>query len=363
MADLRISTMQGADTVLTATAIEAFKANLRGELLCPVDAGYETARKIWNGMIDRRPALIARCAGAADVIQCVQFARTHNLLVAIRGGGHNVAGHAVCDGGLMIDLSRMKGLRVDPVHRTARAEPGLTWGEFDRETQAFGLATPGGFVSTTGIAGLTLGGGWGWLARSYGLSSDNLRSVDLVTADGRFLTASATEHADLFWGVRGGGGNFGVVTSFEYQLHPVGPVLGGVVIHPFARAKAVLQFHREFTSTAPDALTCYAGLGTSPAGDPVAIIRVCYNGPIAEGERVLRPLRAFGPPLRTTSAPWPIRRSSACTMPDIPLGSTCIGNPISSPSSAMTPSTPWSPTARAGRRRGAAWRLTNWGGR
>jgi FAD/FMN-containing dehydrogenase len=297
MADLRITTIQGADTVLTATAIEAFRTTLRGELLCPVDAGYETARKVWNGMIDRRPALIARCAGVADVIQCVQFARAHSLLVAVRGGGHNVAGHAVCDGGLMIDLSRMKGLRVDPVHRTARAEPGLTWGEFDRETQAFGLATPGGFVSTTGIAGLTLGGGWGWLARSYGLASDNLRSVDLITADGRFLTASATEHADLFWGVRGGGGNFGIVTAFEYQLHPVGPVLGGVVIHPFARAKAVLQFHREFTRTAPDALTCYAGLGTSPAGDPVAIIRVCYNGPIAEGERVLRPIRAFGPPL------------------------------------------------------------------
>jgi FAD/FMN-containing dehydrogenase len=197
----------------------------------------------------------------------------------------------------MIDLSGMKGLRVDPVHRTARAEPGLTWGEFDRETQAFGLATPGGFISTTGIAGLTLGGGWGWLARSYGLASDNLRSVDLVTADAQFLTASATEHADLFWGVRGGGGNFGIVTSFEYQLHPVGPVLGGVVIHPFAQAKAVLQFHREFTRTAPDALTCYVGLGTSPAGDPVAIIRVCYNGAIEAGQRVLRPLRAFGPPL------------------------------------------------------------------
>jgi FAD/FMN-containing dehydrogenase len=296
MADLRITTMQGTDTVLKTTAIEAFRSSVRGELLCPVDAGYDDARKVWNGMIDKRPALIVRCAGVADVITAVQFARTHNLLVAVRGGGHSVAGHAVCEGGLMIDLSRMKGLRVDPVRRTAHAQPGLTGGEFDRETQAFGLATPLGYISTTGIAGLTLGGGYGWLSRSYGLASDNLRSVDLVTADGQFLTASATEHPDLFWGVRGGG-NFGIVTSFEYQLHPVGLVLGGMRIYPFAQAKAVLQFHRDFTKTAPDAYTCWPALGTSPAGEPVALLRVCYHGPLAEGERVLRPLRAFGSPL------------------------------------------------------------------
>jgi FAD/FMN-containing dehydrogenase len=248
-------------------------------------------------MIDRRPALIVRCTGVADVIAAVQFARTHELLVAVRGGGHSVAGHAVCEGGLMIDLSRMKGLRVDPVQRTAHAQPGLTLGEFDRETQAFGLATPMGIFSTTGIAGLTLGGGYGWLARSYGLASDNLRSVDLVTADGQCLTTSATEHPELFWGVRGGGGNFGIVTSFEYQLHPVGPVLGGMRIYPFAQAKAVLQFHRDFISTAPDAYTCFPALGTLPTGEPVALLRVCYNGPIEEGERVLRPLRALGSPL------------------------------------------------------------------
>src|SRR5262249_41815311 len=242
MAELRITTTQGTDTVLTDTAVEAFRTGVRGELLRPVDPGYETARKVWNGMIDKRPALIVRCTGVGDAIAAVQFARTHGLLVAVRGGGHNVAGHAVCDSGLMIDLSRMKGLRVDPVHRTAHAQPGLILGEFDRETQVFGLATPLGFLSTTGIAGLTLGGGYGWLARSYGLASDNLLSVDLVTADGQCLTASATEHPDLFWGVRGGGGNFGIVTSFEYQLHPVGPVLGGAVIYPFAQAKAVLQF-------------------------------------------------------------------------------------------------------------------------
>jgi FAD/FMN-containing dehydrogenase len=303
MADLRVTTMQGTDTVLNDTAIEAFRTHVRGELLRPIDAGYETARKVWNGLIDKRPALIVRCAEVADVLAAVQFARTHDLLVAVRGGGHNVAGHAVCDGGLMIDLSRMKGLRVDPVHRTARAQSGLTGGEFDRETQAFGLATPLGYISTTGIAGLTLGGGYGWLARSYGLASDNLRSVDLVTADGQFLTASATEHPDLFWGVRGGGGNFGIVTSFEYQLHPVGLVLGGVVIYPFAQAKAMLQFHRDFISAAPDAYTCFPALGTSPAGEPVAILRVCYNGPIEEGERVLRPLRAFGSPLADLIAP------------------------------------------------------------
>jgi FAD/FMN-containing dehydrogenase len=297
MADLRITTMQGTDTVLKDTAIEAFRSSVRGELLCPVDVGYDDARKVWNGMIDRRPALIVRCAGAADVIAAVQFARTHNLLVAVRGGGHGVAGHAVCDGGLMIDLSRMKGLRVDPVRRTIHAQPGLTGGEFDRETQAFGLATPLGYISTTGIAGLTLGGGYGWLSRSYGLASDNLLSVDLVTADGQFLTASATEHPDLFWGVRGGGGNFGIVTSFEYQLHPIGPVLGGMRIYPFAQAKAVLQFHRDFTKTAPDAYTCWPALGTSPAGEAVALLRVCYHGPLEEGERVLRPLRAFGSPL------------------------------------------------------------------
>src|SRR5262245_42656195 len=297
MAELRVTTTQGADTVLTDTAIEAFRTSLRGELLRPVDAGYETARKVWNGMIDRRPALVVRCAGVADVMASVQFARTHDLLVAVRGGGHNVAGHAVCDGGLMIDLSRMKRLRVDPVQRTAHAQAGLTGGEFDRETQVFGLATPLGYIYTTGIAGLTLGGGYGWLARSYGLASDNRRSVDLVTADGQCLTASATEHPDLFWGIRGGGGNFGIVTSFEYQLHPVGPVLGGMMIYPFAQAKAVLQFHRDFISTAPDAYTCFPGLGTAPTGEPVALLRVCYNGPLEEGERVLRPLRAFGSPL------------------------------------------------------------------
>jgi FAD/FMN-containing dehydrogenase len=287
----------GAEAVLEEGVVEAFRASLRGQLLRAGDAGYDAARTIWNGMIDRCPALIARCAGVADVIHGVNFARTHQLLLAVRGGGHNVAGNAVCDGGLMLDLSGMQSVRIDPVRRTARAEPGLTWGEFDHETQVFGLATSGGQVSTTGIAGLTLGGGWGYLARKYGLASDNLLAVDIVTANGRLLTASATEHADLFWGVRGGGGNFGVVTSFEYQLHPVGPVLAGAVIHPFAQARAVLRFYRDFTMAAPDELASGAVCMTMPDGTPVAGIVVCYNGPLEAGERVLQPLRAFGTPL------------------------------------------------------------------
>jgi hypothetical protein len=297
--------LPGEESMLKPAAIHGLKENFRGELLAPSDAGYDAARRIWNGMIDKRPALIARCAGAADVIQCVNFGREHNLLVSVRGGGHNVAGNVVCDGGLMIDLSRMKAVRVDPLHRRARAEPGLTWGEFDRETQAFGLATTGGQISTTGIAGLTLGGGWGHLARKYGLVCDNLLSVDLVTANGQFLTASAAEHEDLFWGVRGGGGNFGVVTSFEYQLHKLGPVLGGILIHPFEKAREVLKLYGEFTSAAPDELASGLVLITLPDGTPVAGIVVCYNGPIEEGERVLKPLRAFGPPLADQIGPIP----------------------------------------------------------
>jgi FAD/FMN-containing dehydrogenase len=293
-----MATKQGmTDTGLAAETVESFKATLRGALLRPGDNGYDEARKIWNAMIDKRPALIARCAGIADVINAVNFARTHDLLVAVRGGGHNVAGNAVCDGGLMIDLSPMKSVYVNPVQRTARAEPGVTWREFDHETQAFGLATTGGVIPTTGVAGLTLGGGIGWLMGQYGLSCDNLLSVDIVTADGHLRQASAAENADLFWGVRGGGGNFGIVTSFEYRLHAVNQVLGGMVIHPVERARDVLKFYREFTRTAPDALTSMAAFLTSPDGAPVLALVVCYNGPLAEGDKVLQPLRAFGPPV------------------------------------------------------------------
>lgn len=295
--------------------VQEFKASLRGELIRPGDGGYDDARKIWNGMIDKHPALIARCTGAADVINAVNFARANKLLVAVRGGGHNVAGNAVCDGGIVIDLSRMKGIRIDPVRRTARAEPGLTWAEFDRETHAFGLAQPGGIQSTTGIAGFTVGGGFGYLSRKHGLTIDNLLSADVVTADGRLLIASAKENPDLFWGIRGGGGNFGIVTSFEFGLHPVGPmVLGGRLIYPLEKAKEVLQFYREYIAKAPDDLDTILAFVTAPKappipeniqGKPVLFIIVCYTGPIEEGERIIKPLRTSCPPAIDLVGPTP----------------------------------------------------------
>src|SRR5215210_1968895 len=230
--------------VLDDATVQDFTASLRGEVLRPTDEGYDETRKIHNGMIDRRPTLIARCAGVADVMASVRFARDQQLLVSLRSGGHSLPGFSISDGGLMIDLSRMRGVRVDAARQTARAEGGVTWGDFDHETQAFGLATTGGLVRQTGIAGLTLGGGHGFLMRKYGLACDNLLSVDLVTAEGRLLTASADENADLFWGLRGGGANFGVATSFEYRLHQVGPVLGGVLFYPLARAKEIFRLYR-----------------------------------------------------------------------------------------------------------------------
>jgi FAD/FMN-containing dehydrogenase len=274
----------------------------------PGDDGYDAARTVWNAMIERRPALIARCAGATDVIAGVTFAREHGLLLAIKGGGHNVAGTAVCDDGLLLDLSSMKAIRIDPLRRTARAEPGLTWGEVDTEAQAFGLATIGVDVSTVGIAGLTLGGGFGWLVRSYGLACDTLLAVDIVTADGQLLTASATEHPDLFWGVRGGGGNFGVVTSFEYQLQLVGQLLAGLLLYPVTMATDVLKFCREVTRTAPDALTVWAILLTASDGSPMLALFVCYNGAGAVAELAVQPLRDFGPPREDHLGPMSYRQ-------------------------------------------------------
>ncbi len=296
--------MMTAGGALDEGLVQELKATFRGELLGPGDYGYDEARAVWNAMISRMPALIARCAGAADVIRAVDFARTNNLLVSVRGGGHSVAGYGACDGGLMIDLSRMKGIRVDPAGRTVRGEPGLTWGEFDRETQAFGLATTGGAVSSTGIAGLTLGGGLGYLMRRFGLACDNLMSVDIVTADGELRTASETRNEDLFWGIRGGGGNFGIVTSFEYRLHPVGPtVLGGLILHPFSVVRDAMQFYREFTATAPDELTTPFACITEPDGNQVCGFAVCYSGSLEEGEAVIRPLREFGSPIADTVGP------------------------------------------------------------
>jgi FAD/FMN-containing dehydrogenase len=303
MSQLRVTTTQGAETWLEATVVETFQAGLRGDLLRPDGAGYDEARKIHNAMIDRRPALIARCAGVADVLSTVRFAREHNLLVSVRGGGHGMPGFAVCDGGLMIDLTRLKGIYVDPEKRTVRAEAGVTWGEFDHETQAFGLATTGGVVGSTGIAGLTLGGGHGFLMRRHGLACDNLLGLDLVSADGRRLRASATENAELFWGLRGGGGNLGVVTSFDYRLHPLGTMLAGMVIYPIGKAKEFLRLYRDVSSTAPDELGSLVALGTLPDGTQAAVLLAAYTGPIADGEKLLRPLREFGPPLADQLSP------------------------------------------------------------
>jgi hypothetical protein len=305
MTDIRIATTDGAGKVLEDAAVQTFSTGLRGSLLFPGGTGYDETRKVWNGMIDRRPALIARCAGLADVAATVRFARSHGLLVSVRGGGHNTPGIAVCEGGLMIDLAEMRSVRVDPARHTARAEGGTTWSDFDRETQVFGLATTGGAISHTGIGGLTLGGGLGWLAGKHGLACDNLLSVDLVTADGTVLTASAAENAELFWGLRGGGGNFGIVTSFEYQLHHVEPLLAGPVLYPFAKAKEALALYRDFATSIPDEVNTIAALMNSPDGDPLAAIVVCYNGSIEAGEKVLRPLRSFGPPLADEVAPMP----------------------------------------------------------
>jgi FAD/FMN-containing dehydrogenase len=294
-------------SALDDAAFANLARDFRGELIRPGDTRYDAARAIWNGAIDRHPALVARCTGAGDVRAAVRFARERDLLVAVRGGGHNVAGTAVCDGGLVLDLSPMKGLWVDPARRTSRAQGGLLWGEFDRETQAFGLAAPGGIISHTGIAGLTLGGGLGWLMRRHGLAADNVLSADVVTADGDLVHASAEQHDDLFWGLRGGGGNFGVVTSFEFRLHPVGPtILAGILLHPAAKARDVLSFYRDFIETAPDELTTIVVLRMAPFapflppslhGQPVVVIGVCYAGSVDDGERTVAPLRRFGEPL------------------------------------------------------------------
>jgi FAD/FMN-containing dehydrogenase len=287
-------------------AVEKFSAGLRGRLLRAGSEGYDDARRLWNGMFDRRPALIARCAGTADVVSAVNFARDSGLHVAVRGGGHSFPGHSVCDGGLVIDLSLLKGIRVDPVARTARAEPGVRWIEFDHETQAFGLATTGGTVSDTGIAGLTLGGGLGWLSSKHGLTVDNLISADVVLADGRFVTASASQNPDLFWALRGGSGNFGVVTSFEYRLHQVGPtIVGGMAIYPLSNAKEVLRFYRGFSKSAPDELTLYAGLITPPGGDTVVALVCCYCGPVDKGTDVVRPLKSLGSLAMDAMGPMP----------------------------------------------------------
>ena len=309
-----LRTSGGSPAVVDADAGEQL-AGLSGSLLTPDSPGYDEARTIWNAMIDRRPGLIVQCADANDVARAVRFARAHDLLVAVRGGGHNIAGNAVCDGGLMIDLSPMRTVRVDQAARTARVGAGATLGDVDRTTQGYGLATPLGVNSTTGIAGLTLGGGFGWLSRRLGLTIDNLLSAEVVTAEGEIVRASARENPDLFWAIRGGGGNFGIVTSFEFQLHPVGPeVLSGLVVHPLGEARDVLRFYRDFLPTTPEAFSCWFVLRQAPPlpflapewhGKPILALAMCWSGELAEGERVAAPLRSFGKPLADVVAPNP----------------------------------------------------------
>jgi hypothetical protein len=290
-----------------ALDIAGLQDDFRGELLHPGDPGYEDARRVWNGSISRFPALIARCAGVADVITAVRFARDTGLLVAVRGGGHSFPGLSVCDGGLLIDLSPMKGIRVDPEARTVTAQAGVLLGELDRETQAFGLAVPSGIVTHTGLSGLTLGGGINWVMRKYGLTIDQLLSVDLITADGEFVKASASENPDLFWGVRGGGGNFGIVTQFEFRLNPVGPiVLAGPIFWPMEESPNVLRFYREWIAEAPDELMTIVVHRKAPPlpfvplelhGKLVVSVVCCYAGPVEDGEKAVKPLKAFGSPV------------------------------------------------------------------
>jgi FAD/FMN-containing dehydrogenase len=330
MAEVRIVTLAGTESALDESVVERFGSELRGELLRPGDDEYEEIRQLWNGVIDRRPALIARCAAVEDVVLAVNFARENDLLLAVRGGGHNVAGTASAEGGLVVDLSSMKDIEVDPERRTVRAGAGVTIGELDEETQQHGLATPMGVVSETGIAGLTLNGGMGHLRRKHGLSSDNLLSVDVVTADGRSLTASAEENADLFWAIRGGGGNFGVVTSFEYRLHPVGPeVMCAFVFYPGDRAREVLRSAEEYMAEAPDELSPLSFLGRVPSveefpeewhGEQFVAILAVHAGSVEEGEEALKSLRELADPIVDFSGPMPYAEIQKLLDEDYPDG-------------------------------------------
>ena len=292
--------------MLDDAAVGALRGGVTGQVIVPSDAGYDDARRVWNGNVDRRPALVVRCSGVADVQFAVGFARERQLLVSVRGGGHSAPGYGTNDGGIVIDLSAMRGIRVDPTARRARAQGGVLWRELDRETQAFGLATTGGTVSNTGIGGLSLGGGLGWLMGKHGLTVDNIVSADVVTADGAFQTVDAQRNPDLFWALRGGGGNFGVVTSLVFQLHPVDVVLGGMVVYGLDQARDVLRFYRDFCPTLPDEAEVYLALLTEPqAGVPIVAMVMGYNGAVPDGERVLAPARTFGRPLVDLVGPMP----------------------------------------------------------
>lgn len=306
MSDQKLTTPTNAASTIKDAAVDALRKSFKGSLLRPGSDGYDTARKIWNGMFDRHPALIAQCVGPEDVAQAIRFGREHNLKLAVRSGGHSFPGFSMCDDGLVIDLSKNRHVQVDAAARRARVDAGATWGDLDQATQAHELAVTGGQISHTGVAGLTLGGGMGNLMRKYGLTCDSLISADLVTADGQMITASADENADLFWGLRGGGGNFGVVTSFEFKLHELPtPIYGGLVAYPLAEAKRVLQGHREFMAGAPDEVATTAAFMTSPDGHPAVGILICYAGDPATGEEVCRPLRSLGTVVMEQLGPIP----------------------------------------------------------
>lgn len=304
------------------TRLEALAALFSGRLLRPGDEGYEEARRVHNGLIDKRPALIARCHGTADVVDAVALARESGLEISIRGGGHSIAGRAATDGGLMIDLAEMKGIHVDPVARTIRAQGGVNWAEFNRESAVHGLATPGGTVSTTGIAGLTLGGGIGWLSAVHGLAADNVLSIELVTAEGELLHVTADSHPDLFWALRGGGGNFGVATSFEYRLYPLREVVGGVIAYPFDAARDVLRFYRDTTQSYSDELVIVCGLIHAPdgSGTKLAAFAICHAGSREQAEQDLSPLRAFGEPVLMDVGPMPYPVVNTLFDPAYPRG-------------------------------------------
>ena len=320
--DLPAKSLAGGDVLLRGSSVENLAASLRGDLLLPDHPGYESARRVWNGMFDKRPALIARCTGASDVIRAVNFAREHQLLTAVRGGGHSLSGKSTCDGGIMIDLQPMQGVRVDPAARRAYLETGSRLGQLDHECQAFGLATPTGTVSDTGAAGLTLGGGMGRLGRRFGLTCDNVVGADVVTAAGGFVHASESENADLLWGLRGGGGNFGVVTSLEYRLHPVAPiVLAGDIVWPIEQARDVLRYIVEFGDNMPDELSLEAGLAWTPDGKPLISVEACWSADHAAGEKVLAPLRRLGKPISDAIGPMPYVALQSSGDAGLPAGS------------------------------------------
>jgi len=335
---------------LSSDAIAILRSKVRGTILLPGDSGFDAARTVWNATVDRKPAIILRCAGVADIVQALALARDQGLPVSVRGGGHNIAGSAVCDDGIMIDLSALKSVRVDPELRRAYVEPGATLADLDHETQAFGLATPLGINSTTGVAGLTLGGGFGWLTRKFGMTVDNLLSAELITAEGKRLRASATENPDLFWAIRGGGGNFGVVTLFEFQLHPVGPeLLSGLVVYPFEQAKTLLAKYRELAHEIPEDLNVWAVLRLAPPlpflpdavhGKPVLLFPFLYAGDPEVGRRAIEPLRSMGLPHGEHSGCSPTPHGKRPLTPCLRQAPGITGSRTISPSLTTAPSPP-----------------------